>query len=200
MSRKTRAAGLCYSLVAADALVPSSFTSILAFCRALDTNTGSAPGETNGVRHGAFGPHGGAAAPNTPGPLSFRFFLLLPSTGNVLLSSLTVHRRVDILRLPFYFNKRVTHWLVPGCFYSLRCLKSARSTLNMSVTPRAERDSFRSTWASAENLDAITRSRRCQSGGQRFQGGWGWGGLTLGRAGGSSSRASAWPSSAPWPC
>lgn len=38
-----------YSLVAADAFVPSSFTSILAFCRAFDTYTGSAPEETNGV-------------------------------------------------------------------------------------------------------------------------------------------------------
>lgn len=36
-----------YSLVAADAFVPSSFTSILAFWRAFDTYTGSAPGKMN---------------------------------------------------------------------------------------------------------------------------------------------------------
>lgn len=40
-----------------------------------------------------------------------------------------------------------------GYAYSLRCLKSARSTLNMSVIPSAERDSFRSTSASAVNLN-----------------------------------------------
>lgn len=42
-----------------------------------------------------------------------------------------------------------------GCVYSLRCLKSARSALNMSVIPSAERDSFRSTSASAVNLNTI---------------------------------------------
>lgn len=42
-----------------------------------------------------------------------------------------------------------------GCFYSLRCLKSARATLNMSIIPSAERDSFRSTSASAVNLNTI---------------------------------------------
>lgn len=42
-----------------------------------------------------------------------------------------------------------------GCFYLLRCLKSARSTLNMSVIPSAERVSFRSTSASAVNLNTI---------------------------------------------
>lgn len=50
-------------------------------------------------------------------------------------------------------------WVGSGCFYSLRCLKSARSTLNMSVIPSAERDSFRSTSASAVNLNAIRTLR-----------------------------------------
>lgn len=40
-----------------------------------------------------------------------------------------------------------------GCVYSLRCLKSARSVLNMSVSPRAESGPFRSTSASAVNLN-----------------------------------------------
>lgn len=42
-----------------------------------------------------------------------------------------------------------------GCFYSLRCLKSARSTLNMCVIPSAERGSCRSTSASAVNLNTV---------------------------------------------
>lgn len=48
LQEKQRSASLYqYSLVAADAFVPSSFTSILAFWRAFDTYTGSAPEKMN---------------------------------------------------------------------------------------------------------------------------------------------------------
>lgn len=39
-----------YLLVVAAAFVPSSFTMILDFCRALDTYTGSVPGRTTAVQ------------------------------------------------------------------------------------------------------------------------------------------------------
>lgn len=167
------------SLVAADALVPSSFTSILAFWRALDTYRGSAPEKTNDRCFGGiswksvrvFLPHGGASVlkqqhhfPRKQSKCGFpdSFFVLEASMNNLLknrqrfiiVSCLWPHSRY--FKSSFCLNKSVVKtesFVGSGCFYSLRCLKSARSTLNMSVIPSAVRDSFRSTSASALNLN-----------------------------------------------
>lgn len=105
------------------------------------------------------------------------------------------------LKTLFYLNKSVVKTescVGSGCFYSLRSLKSARSTLNMSVIPSAERDSFRSNSASAVNLNTIKplHSHLLVGFKSRLHV-WAF---TLGWAGGLFSCASVWTSSAPWLC
>lgn len=88
-------------------------------------------------------------------------------------------------------------WL---CFHSLRCLKSALPSLKMFVIPRAESGSFKSTSASAVNL-RTQRNRQCYHV-SNLKGHYIYVRLclTLGWAGGLSSCASVWSSSALWLC
>lgn len=88
-------------------------------------------------------------------------------------------------------------WL---CFHSLRCLKSALPSLKMFVIPRAESGSFKSTSASAVNL-RTQRNRQCHHV-SNLKGHYIYVRLclTLGWAGGLSSCASVWSSSALWLC
>lgn len=66
------------------------------------------------------------------------------------------HISLDIFNTTTFSNHADVCALLLGldwlCFHSLRCLKSALSGLNRSVTPSAERGAFKSTSASAVNL------------------------------------------------
>lgn len=87
-------------------------------------------------------------------------------------------------------------------FYSLRCVKSAASWLNMSAIPNTERGAFKSTSASAENLQTNRTMQLFMSPKATVTGVCVCVclGLTLGWAGGLSSCAWAWSSSAQWLC